>query len=159
MQFVNKRTVVLVTDDRKYHFSVITAESSRRGIVFSRGLAARSGTEFTWSPQFSPQLRNSAEWDWVQIFLGNKYGGEWRHDMEGDDEFLLGFPRTNIKRRFLWTFLMDLLDIRRRDVWKVHGWLHLSWFGISASSVIFKLREFSSVHLAPFLIFFHLQWY
>ena len=34
MQFVNKRTVVLVTDDRKYHFSVITAESSRRGIVF-----------------------------------------------------------------------------------------------------------------------------
>ena len=30
---------------------------------------------------------------------------------------------------------------------------------ISASSVIFKLREFSSVHPAPFLIFFHLQWY
>ena len=25
------------------------------------GLAARSGTEFTWSPQ----LRNLAEWDWV----------------------------------------------------------------------------------------------
>ena len=69
------------------------------------------------------------------------------------------FPRTNIKKRFLWTFLMDLLDIRRRDVWKVHGWLHLSWFGISASSVIFKLREFSSDHLAPSLIFFHLQWY
>ena len=29
------------------------------------GLAARSGTEFTWSPQ----LRNLAEWDWVPIFL------------------------------------------------------------------------------------------
>ena len=28
------------------------------------------------------------------------------------------------------------------DVWTVHGWLHFSWFGISASSVIFKLREF-----------------
>ena len=30
---------------------------------------------------------------------------------------------------------------------------------ISASSVIFKLREFSRIHFAPFLIFFHLQWY
>ena len=39
-------------------------------------LAARSGTEFTWS---SPQLRNLAEWDWVQIFLQNNYGGECRH--------------------------------------------------------------------------------
>ena len=26
-------------------------------------------------------------------------------------------------------------------------------------AVIFKLREFSSDHLAPSLIFFHLQWY
>ena len=34
-----------------------------------------------------------------------------------------------------------------------------AWFGISASSVIFKLREFSSDHLAPSLIFFHLQSY
>ena len=31
-------------------------------------------------------------------------------------------------------------------------------FGISASSVIFKLCEFSNGHLAPSLIFFHLQW-
>ena len=34
MQFANKKTVFLVTDDRKYHFSVITAESSKRGIFF-----------------------------------------------------------------------------------------------------------------------------
>ena len=74
---------------------------------------------------------------------------------------VLSFPRTNfyIKKRFLWTFLMDLLDIRRRDVWTVRGWLHLSWFGFTASSVISKLREFSSDLLAPSLIFFHLQWY
>ena len=39
-------------------------------------LAARSGTELTWS---SPQLRNLSEWDWVQIFLQNNYGGECRH--------------------------------------------------------------------------------
>ena len=31
-----------------------------------------------------------------------------------------------------------------RDVWTVHGWLHLAWFGISGSSVFYKLREFSS---------------
>ena len=39
------------------------------------GLAARSGTEFTWFPQ----LRNLAEWDWVPIFHQNKYGGECGH--------------------------------------------------------------------------------
>ena len=38
--------------------------------------------------------------------------------------------------------LMEFLDIRRHDVWTVHGWLHFSWLGISASSFhIFKLRE------------------
>ena len=36
------------------------------------GLAARSETEFIWSPQ----LRNLAEWDWVPLFLQKKYGGE-----------------------------------------------------------------------------------
>ena len=49
------------------------------------------------------------------------------------------FPRPNIKKRFS---LMEFLDIRRHDVWTVHGWLHFSWLGISASSFhIFKLRE------------------
>ena len=51
---------------------------------------------------------------------------------------------------------MEFLDIRRRDVWTVHGWLHLSWFGISASSVIYKPREVSSDQPAPSLIFFPL---
>ena len=134
--------------------SVVPCERNTRG-AGEGGLAVRSGTEFTWSPQ----LRNSAEWDWVQIFLENKYGGECRHGRAMSFCSVLSFPADKYQERFLWTFLMDLLDIRRRDVWTVHGWLHLSWFGISASSVIFKLREFSSVHLAPFLIFFHLQWY
>ena len=52
------------------------------------GLAARSGTEFTWSPQ----LRNSAEWDWVQIFLENKYGGECRHGRTMSFCSVLSFP-------------------------------------------------------------------
>ena len=47
---------------------------------------------------------------------------------------------------------MEFLDIRRRDVWTVH--LHLSWFGISASSVIYKLREFSSNQPSLHLLYF-----
>ena len=52
--------------------------------------------------------------------------------------------RSNIKKRFSWSFIMKFLDIRRRDVWTVHEWLRSSWFGTLASSVIYKLREFSS---------------
>ena len=64
------------------------------------------------------------------------------------------FPRPNIKKRFSWTFLMEFLDIRRRNIWTVHGWLHLSWFGISASLVIYKLREFSSNQPSLLLLYF-----
>ena len=49
---------------------------------------------------------------------------------------------------------MEYLDIRRHDVWTVPGWLHLSWFGISASSVIYKLREFSSNQPSLHLLYF-----
>ena len=42
------------------------------------GQAARSGTEFTWSPQ----LRNLAEWDWVPISLKKKNMAQ-NADMEG----------------------------------------------------------------------------
>ena len=59
--------------------------------------------------------------------------------------------RPTIKKRFSW---MEFLDIRRRDVWTVHGWLHLSWFGISASLVIYKLREFSSNQPSLLLLYF-----
>ena len=50
-----------------------------------------------------------------------------------EDEFLLGFSRIQTS--------MDFLDIRRHDAWTVQGWLNFSWFGIPASSVMFKLRE------------------
>ena len=78
------------------------------------------------------------------IFLQNKYAGECRRGGTMSFCSVLSFPRPNIKKRLSRTFLMEFLDIRRRDVWTVHGWLHLSWFGISASSIIYKLREFSS---------------
>ena len=95
-------------------------------------LTARSGTEFTWSPQ----LRNLAEWDWVAFSF--KTNMVEKADMEGRWVFaqFLVFLHPNIKKRFSRTFLMEFLDIRRSDVWTVHGWLHLPWFGISASSVI-----------------------
>ena len=92
------------------------------------GLAARSGTEFTWSLQ----LRKLAELDWAPF--------SFKTNMAENAEGRWVFPRfwvfrVQIKKRFSRTFLMEFLDIRRRDVWTVHGWLHLSWFGISASSV------------------------
>ena len=52
---------------------------------------------------------------------------------------VLRFPASNHQEKVSWTFSMEVLNIRRRDVWTVHGWLHLSWFGISGSSV--KLIE------------------
>ena len=64
------------------------------------------------------------------------------------------FPRPNIKERFSRTFLMEFVDIRRRDVWTALGWLNLSCFGISASSVIYKLREFSSKQPGLHLLYF-----
>ena len=51
-------------------------------------------------------------------------------------------------------FININMDIRRHDVWTVHEWLHSSWFGTSASSVIYKLREFLSDQPAPSLIYF-----
>ena len=49
---------------------------------------------------------------------------------------------------------MEFLDIRTRDVWTVDGWLHLSWLGISAISVIQKFREFSSNQPSIHLLYF-----
>ena len=81
--------------------------------------------------RLSTNFPSKQTWRWMQT---------WK-----DDEFLLSFqvfPRPNIKERFSWTLLKEFLDVSRHDVWTVHGWLHFSWFGISASSVIYKLREF-----------------
>ena len=78
------------------------------------GLAARSGTEFRWSPQ----LRNLAEWDWVPFSF--KTNMAEKADMEGRWVFALFwvFPRPNIKKRFSRTLLMEFWDIRRRDVFR-----------------------------------------
>ena len=78
--------------------------------------------------RLSTNFPSKQTWRWMQT---------WK-----DDEFLLSLSCPNIKERFSWTLLMELLDISRHDVWTVHGWLHFSWFGISASSIIYKLREF-----------------
>ena len=113
-------------------------------------MAARSGTDLTWSPQ----LRNLAEWDWVPIFLENKYGGEYRHQRTMSFCSVLSFPASRHQEKVFMNFFNEFLEIRRRDVWTVHGWLHLSWFGISASSVIYKLREFSSNQPSLHLLYF-----
>ena len=99
------------------------------------GLLAKSGTEFTWSPQ----LWNLAEWNWLTIFLQSQYGRGSSHGRTMSFCSVLSFLASKHQEKVSWTFSMEVLNIRRRDVWTVHGWLHLSWFGISGSSV--KLIE------------------
>ena len=103
------------------------------------GLAARSGTEFTWSPQ----LRNLAEGDWVPIFLRNKYGGECGHGKMMSFCSVLRFTASKHQEKVFVNFFHEILDIRRRDVWTVHEWLHSSWFFTLASSVIIFERPAS----------------
>ena len=65
---------------------------------------------------------------------------------------VLSFPVSKQEEKVFKNIFNGILDIRRCDVWTVHS--HLSWFDISASSVIYKLREFSrnqpSLHLLYF---------
>ena len=111
-----------------------------------------AGSEVWNRVYISPQLRNLAQWDWVPFFF--KTNMAENADMEGRWVFarFWVFPRPNSKKRFSRTFLMEFLDIRRRDVWTVHS--HLSCFGISASSVVYKLREFSSNQPSLHLLYF-----
>ena len=105
--------------------------------IYPGGLAARSGTEFPWSPQ----LRNSAEWDWVQIFLENKFGGECRHGRMMSFCSVLSFPAYKYQEKVSMNFFNGPFG----HLWTVHGWLHLSWFAISASSVIIFERPSCSI--------------
>ena len=68
--------------------------------VAQGGLAVRSGTDFTWSPQ----LRNVDEWDWVPIFLQNKYGGECRHGRPTSFCSVLSFPVSKHQEKFFMNF-------------------------------------------------------
>ena len=51
-----------------------------------------------------PQLRNSAEWDWVQIFLENKYGGECRHGRTMSFCSVLSFPAYKYQEKVSMNF-------------------------------------------------------
>ena len=79
---------------------------------------------------------------WKRRMLDDVIGGYQAYIQRKKDLFRGGWQRglepsskSKIKKRFSRTFLMEFLDIRRRAVWTVHGWLHLAWFGISASSL------------------------
>ena len=108
-------------------------------VVKQGGLAARSGNEFTCSPQ----LRNLAKWDWAPIFLQNKYGGECGHGKMMSFCSVLRFMASKHQEKVFMNFCHDIFG-HQDDVWTVHEWLRSSWLGTLASSVIYKLREFSS---------------
>ena len=101
----------------------------------------------------SPQWRNLAEWEWVPIFLQYKFSGECRHGRTVSFCSDLGFPASKHQEKVFVNVLMEVLIIRWRDVWTVHRWLHLSWFGISASSVIHISLSFSCLVIRRTWIF------
>ena len=95
------------------------------------GLAARSGTEFTWSPQ----LRNSDEWNWVQIFLENKYGGGWRNGRTMSFCSVLSFPAKKYHKKVCMSFFNG--PFGHQEAWFVKS----SW--VTSLIVIRDLGKFS----------------
>ena len=90
------------------------------------------------------------------IFLQNKYGGECRHGGTMNFCSVLSFAASKHQEKISRLFLMAFLDIRRRDVWTVHGWLHWSLLirHLGKFSYLYKLREFSSNQPSLHLLYF-----
>ena len=88
------------------------------------GLAARSGTEFTWSPQ----LRNLAEWDWVPIFLQNKYGRECRLGRTTRFWSVLSFPPSKHQEKVPMNFFNGIFG--HQEGWCMNSLWETSLFVI-----------------------------
>ena len=132
----------------------------KRSLKFIRLLragvqAARSGTEFTWSPQ----LRNLAEWDWVPIFLQNKYGGECRHGRTMSFCSLSSFPASKHQEKVFMNFFNGIFG--HREAWCINSSWVTSLFVIrhlgKFSLIFISSVNFTSDQPAPSLIFFQLQ--
>ena len=95
------------------------------------GLAARSGTEFTWSPQ----LRNLAEWDWVPIFLQHKYGGECGHGKMMSFSSVLRFTASKHQEKVFMNFFHEMFG--HQEAWCMNS----SW--VTSLIVIRHLGKFS----------------
>ena len=102
-----------------------------RNEIVRGGLAARSGTEFTWSPQ----LRNLAEWDWVPIFLQNKYGGECGHGKIMSFCSILRFTASKHKEKVFMNFFHEIFG--HQAAWCMNS----SW--VTSLIVIRHLGKFS----------------
>ena len=115
-----------------------------------------------WNLTWSPLLRNLSEWDWVPVFLQNKYGGDCRHGRAMSFCSVLSFPASKHQERFSWTFLI-------RNFWTSRGMMYMYerfigdfTFPDSASrqvQLFIGSVNFTSDQPAQSLIFFHLQRY
>ena len=113
-----------------------------------RELAVSSGTEFPWWPR----LRNLAKWDWVSIFLQNKYGGECRHGRTISFCSVLSFPASKHQEKVFMNFFNGISG----------GMMYEQFMGDftfrdSASrqvQLFISSVNFTSDHSAPSLIFF-----
>ena len=114
---------------------------------YIRGLAARSGTEFTWSPQ----LRNLAERDWVPFSFTTNMA-ENAH-IKGRWVFLLGFEfsRVQTSRKGFKNIFKGIFG--HQEAWCMNSsWVttltvirHLGKFSLFISFVNFRATSLVSI--------------
>ena len=95
------------------------------------------------------RVRLSTNFPWKQIW--------WRMQTWKDDDFLsvLSFPAYKYQEKVsIWTFLMDLLDVRRSDVWTVHGDFPYRDLGSRQVQLFLSFVNFRATILLHLLYFF-----
>ena len=104
------------------------------------------------SPDVSPQLRNLAEWDWVPIFLQNKYGGECRHGKTMTFCSVLSFPASKHQENVFMIFCYRRL--RHQEACCMNS----SW--VTSLIMIRHLGKFSTlrVYKLRFSLIIHRTW-
>ena len=104
------------------------------------------------SPDVSPQERNLAEWDWVPIFLQNKYGGECRHGKTMTFCSVLSFPASKHQENVFMIFCYGRL--RHQEACCMNS----SW--VTSLIMIRHLGKFSTlrVYKLRFSLIIHRTW-
>ena len=104
------------------------------------GLAARSGTEFIWSPALSPALSPAPVKKFGRvrlstIFLQNKYGGECRHGGTMSFCSVLSFPASKHQEKVFKNIFNGIFG--HQEAWCMNS----SW--VTTLIVIWHLGKFS----------------
>ena len=123
------------------------------------GLAARSGTDFTWSPQ----LRNLAKWERVPTSLQDKYGGEYIHGRKMSFCSVLSFPTFKHQEKVFMNFFNRICG--HEEAWCMNSsWVtsiiviwHRGKFSYFLASWIFERTACSISYIFPLTVVLRLS--